>query len=154
ALLGRVVAAHRAGRPPARGIPVGYLARLLRAFDGGPGAPGLAPAAGAGVPGIIDPLTGREREVLAKLAARTSTQAITEALRGTLERVPRGGAVLVSVPRQNARQPHSGQAGRGHPHRGRRPGPATGPDPLAPIPSAPGTAPPAAKIPPGRYTFG
>src|SRR5262249_56599685 len=63
ALLGRVVAAHRAGRPPARGIPVGYLARVLRAFDGGPGAPGLGPAAGAGVPGIIDPLTGREREV-------------------------------------------------------------------------------------------
>src|SRR5215471_5902936 len=34
ALLGRVVAAHRAGRRPARGIPVGYLARVLRAFEG------------------------------------------------------------------------------------------------------------------------
>ena len=33
--------------------------------------------------------------------------------------------------RQEARQPHSGQARRGQPHRGRRPDPATRPDPLA-----------------------
>jgi LuxR family transcriptional regulator, maltose regulon positive regulatory protein len=84
ALLGRVVAAHRAGRPPARGIPVGYLARVLRAFDGGPGAPGPGPAAGAGVPGLVDPLTGRELEVLAKLAAGTPNQAIAEQLFVTL----------------------------------------------------------------------
>ena len=36
--------------------------------------PGSGPAAAAGVPGLIDPLTGRELEVLAMLAAGTPNQ--------------------------------------------------------------------------------
>jgi LuxR family maltose regulon positive regulatory protein len=84
ALLGRVVAARRAGRPPGRGIPFRHLARVLRAFDGGPGAPGPGSAAGAGVPGLADPLTGRELQVLAKLAAGTPNRAIAEQLFVTL----------------------------------------------------------------------
>jgi LuxR family maltose regulon positive regulatory protein len=80
ALLGRVVAARRPGQSPGWGIPVGYLARLVHAFDRKPGAPGSGPTAEADVPGVIDPLTGRELQVLAMLAAGTSNQAIAEEL--------------------------------------------------------------------------
>jgi hypothetical protein len=71
ALLRRIIAAHRAGQPSVRRIPVRHLARLRQAFDGQPDVP------------------------------------------------------------------HLGQARRGQPHRGRRPGTGTGPYPLAPTPVAP-----------------
>ena len=50
ALLGRLITAQRAGRAAA-GVPLGYLARLRRAF--GPGRPGPDPVPA----GIVDPLT-------------------------------------------------------------------------------------------------
>ena len=76
ALLGRIVAAYRAGHPPARAIPFSHLARVTQAFDGKPAMPGSAPAAAAGLPGLIDPLTGRELQVLAMLAVGTPNQSI------------------------------------------------------------------------------
>ena len=43
ALLGRLIAAQRAGQAAAD-VPLGYLARLQRAFGTGPAAPGPGPA--------------------------------------------------------------------------------------------------------------
>ncbi len=84
ALLGRLVAAHRAGQAPAQDLPLGCLARLMQAFDGKPTMPGLGRRAAAAVPGLVEPLTGRELEVLAMLAAGTPNQAIAEELFVTL----------------------------------------------------------------------
>ena len=80
ALLGQLIAAQRA-RPAAAGIPLGYLARLQRAF--GPGRPARDP----GPSGIVDPLTSRELEVLEMLAAGRSNQAIARELVVTLDTV-------------------------------------------------------------------
>jgi LuxR family maltose regulon positive regulatory protein len=81
ALLGRLVAAQRAGRAAA-GVPLGYLARLRGAFGAEPAAPHTAAA-----PGLIDPLTSRELEVLQMLAAGSSNQAIANQLVVTLDTV-------------------------------------------------------------------
>src|SRR5262249_19014276 len=80
ALLGRVVGARRAGQASVRGIPLRQLARVTEAFDGTPAGPGSGPDATARVPGLIDPLTGRELQVLAMLAAGTPNQAIAKEL--------------------------------------------------------------------------
>ena len=80
ALLGRLIAAQRTGRAAAE-VPLGYLARLQRAF--GPGRP-----VRDSVPsGIVDPLTSRELEVLEMLAAGRSNQAIAGELVVTLDTV-------------------------------------------------------------------
>ena len=77
ALLGRLIAAQRTGRMAA-GVPLGYLARLQRAF--GPGRPARDPVPA----GIVDPLTSRE---LGLLAAGRSNQAIAGELVVTLDTV-------------------------------------------------------------------
>ena len=80
ALLGRLIAAQRTGRAAAE-VPLGYLARLQRAF-------GPPRAAHDPVPsGIVDPLTSRELEVLTMLAAGRSNQAIARELVVTLDTV-------------------------------------------------------------------
>ena len=84
ALLGRLIAAQRTGQAAA-GVPLGYLARLQRAFGAGPPAP--EPGRDAAVPGIIDPLTSRELEILVMLAAGRSNQAIAGELFVTLDTV-------------------------------------------------------------------
>ena len=90
ALLGRLIAAQRAGSGfqagsgfhAAASIPLGYLARLRTAFGAEPAAPHAA-----AVPGLIDPLTSRELEVLQMLAAGKSNQAIAGQLVVTLDTV-------------------------------------------------------------------
>ena len=80
ALLGRLIAAQRTGRAAAE-VPLGYLARLQRAFGPGRAARDPVPA------GIVDPLTRRELEVLEMVAAGRSNQAIARELVVTLETV-------------------------------------------------------------------
>ena len=85
ARLGRLIAAQRAGQ--AVEVPLGCLARLQRAFGAEPAAP---PGPGRGtvaVPGLVDPLTGRELEVLGMLAAGKSNQAIAAEFVVTLDTV-------------------------------------------------------------------
>ncbi|HUK72368.1 MAG TPA: LuxR C-terminal-related transcriptional regulator [Streptosporangiaceae bacterium] len=83
ALLGRLIAAQRADAP---GVPLGCLARLQRAFGAGPPAPGSGRDTVA-VPGIVNPLTSRELEVLAMLAAGRPNQSIAGELFVTLDTV-------------------------------------------------------------------
>ena len=85
ALLGKLIAAQRAGQAAA-GVPLGYLARVQRAFGTGPAAPGPGPDTAA-VRGIVDPLTSRELEVLKMLAAGRSNRAIAGQLVVTLDTV-------------------------------------------------------------------
>lgn len=86
ALLARLIAAQRSGGKAAE-VPLGCLARLQRAL----GAQDISPDAGRGsvtaVPGIVEPLTGRELEVLQMLAAGRSNQAIASQLVVTLDTV-------------------------------------------------------------------
>ena len=85
ALLGRLIAAQRAGHAAA-GVPLGCLARLQRAFDPEHTPPGTGQGTAA-VPGIVEPLTARELEVLGMLAAGRSNQAIARELVVTLDTV-------------------------------------------------------------------
>ena len=91
ALLGRLIAAQRAGQAAAE-VPLGYLARLQRAFDTGRLTRNPVPA------GIVDPLTSRELEVLEMLAAGRSNQAIAGELVVTLDTVKKHvGHVLAKL---------------------------------------------------------
>lgn len=86
ALLGRLVAAQRADHAVARDVPLGCLARILRAFGGQRAEPRSGDAAtAAAVPSLVEQLTGRELEVLALLAAASANQRIAEELVVTLD---------------------------------------------------------------------
>ena len=86
ALLARLIAAQRSGGAAAE-VPLGCLARLQRAL----GAQDIVPDAGRGrvtaVPGLVEPLTSRELEVLEMLAAGRPNQAIAGQLVVTLDTV-------------------------------------------------------------------
>ena len=96
ALLGRLVTAHRAGQAPARGVPLSCLAQLVQAFDGKPAAPGPGRGAAPAVPGLVEPLTGRELEVLGMLAAGTPNQVIAGELFVTLSTVKKHVSHILS----------------------------------------------------------
>ena len=87
ALLGRLVAAQKADHAVARGVPLGCLARLLRAFGEPPAAAGARQHAAAAVPGLVEQLTPRELEILALLAAGTPNPRIAEQLVVSLDTV-------------------------------------------------------------------
>ena len=84
-LLGRLIAAQRSGH--AAGVPLGCLARLQRAFDAQRPVRHPGHGTAAAVPGIVEPLTARELEVLAMLAAGKSNPAIAGQLVVTLDTV-------------------------------------------------------------------
>src|SRR5215470_9450904 len=69
ALLARLIAAQQADQAAARGVPLGCLAQVLRAFGGTGDAEGAGREAAAVVPGLVEQLTARELEILALLAA-------------------------------------------------------------------------------------
>ena len=86
ALLTRLSAARKDQRAPARGIDPDYLAGLLRAC-GQAGAAPLSRRAAAALPGMAEPLTDREAEVLRLLAAGRSNQRIAHELVVALDTV-------------------------------------------------------------------
>ena len=75
-LLRLVAAARRDERPGARDADPGFLARLLAATGSTDTAVGSGRRAVAAVPGLVDPPTARELEVLRLLAAGAQNQAI------------------------------------------------------------------------------
>ena len=86
ALLSRVVTTQRTKNAAARRVPLGYLARLQRAFDAGRSRPNPRPGTAA-APGIVEPLTSRELEVLGMMAAGGRTPAIAAELVVALDTV-------------------------------------------------------------------
>ena len=75
ALLARLIATQRVGQATSA-VPLGCLARLQRAFDAERAVPNPGRGAAA-LPGLVEPLTSRELEVLGMLAAGRSNQAIS-----------------------------------------------------------------------------
>jgi len=86
-LLGRLVAAQRAERAAAHGVPLGCLARVLQALGQKHAVPGSGSRAAAPVPGLVEQLTARELEILRLVAAGTPNQRIAEQLVVTLDTV-------------------------------------------------------------------
>lgn len=76
ALLARLVAAQRAEQAAARAVPVDFLGKVVQAFGEGHPVPPHGPRGTAAVPGLAEPLTARELEVLALLAAGMPNQGI------------------------------------------------------------------------------
>ncbi len=86
ALLAQLSAARQDQRAAGRGIDPGYLAALVRACGQADAVPPPSRAAGA-APGLIEPLTGRELEVLRLIAAGKSNQRIARELVVALDTV-------------------------------------------------------------------
>jgi len=84
--LGRLAAAQKADHAVARGIPPGYLAALLRAARPAPGSP-LPRRPAAVPPGLPEPLTDRETDVLQLIAAGKPNQQIAQELVITIDTV-------------------------------------------------------------------
>ena len=73
ALLGRLIAAQRAGQAAAE-VPLGFLVRLQRAFDTRSVSADPGKGVPAAMPGLVEPLTSRELEVLEMLTAGGRTR--------------------------------------------------------------------------------
>ena len=86
ALLGRLIAAQRTAHAAAA-VPLGCLAALQRALAPEQATPARGRGATAGLPGLVEPLTPRELEVLGMLAVGRSNQVIAAELVVTLDTV-------------------------------------------------------------------
>ncbi len=89
-LLGRLLATHRNGQPPVLDVPLDHLAAVLRACA--PAQQSLRDRRGGTsvrrqVPGLIEPLTARELQVLELLAAGSANQGIADDLVISLDTV-------------------------------------------------------------------
>jgi DNA-binding CsgD family transcriptional regulator len=83
-----LVAAQHTGQAAASGVPVDCLAQLLREeVDEAYADPGTRQRTAAAMPGLVEPLTTREREVLGQLATGRSNQRIAEEFVVTLDTV-------------------------------------------------------------------
>jgi LuxR family maltose regulon positive regulatory protein len=87
ALLARLVAAQKAGQGAARGVPLGWLAKVLGTFGEKEAPAGGRRGATAAVSGLVEQLTARELEVLSLLAAGTPNPRIAEELVVSLDTV-------------------------------------------------------------------
>jgi LuxR family maltose regulon positive regulatory protein len=87
ALLDRFRAAWRAGPPPAGEASAQHLARVLEALRPAQAPPRPGRGAAAAIPGLIEPLTTRELEVLELLARGRPNRRIAEELVVTLDTV-------------------------------------------------------------------
>jgi LuxR family transcriptional regulator, maltose regulon positive regulatory protein len=89
ALVDQLIAGNRSGHTPlAPGVPLAYLRRIRAAFgprDARGPTRSPTPAAEVGKPGLVEPLTGREVEVLGLLAAGLANKQIARELVVTLE---------------------------------------------------------------------
>lgn len=88
-LLGQFIAAQRTGRSTdAHGIAPGYLGRLAWALGNDAGRPARpAGPRSSAVPGLVEPLSSREAEVLKLLAAGLQNQQIADELAVALSTV-------------------------------------------------------------------
>ena len=87
ALLGRLFAAERAEQAASPSVPLGYLARVLRAFGGKEAVETAGRSTAQGVLGLVEQLTARELEVLVLLAAGAPNPRIAAELVVTLDTV-------------------------------------------------------------------
>ena len=87
ALLGQVATAHRDGQPTARQVPLGHLAAVLRACAPTSRSPETGRPGRTSIPGLTEPLTAREMQVLHLLAAGAPNQQIAADLVVTLATV-------------------------------------------------------------------
>ena len=87
ALLGRLFAAEREGQAASPSVPLGYLARVLRAFGGKEAVETARRSTAQAVLGLVEQLTARELEVLVLLAAGAPNPRIAAELVVTLDTV-------------------------------------------------------------------
>ena len=108
ALLRLLITAQRTGEAAAE-VPLGCLVRLQQAFGSTHATPDPRQGPAAATPALVEPLTGRELEVLGMLAAGRSNQAIASELVVTLNTVKSTSATFwASSARPAAPKPSPG----------------------------------------------